>query len=452
MYIMFRKENMYNCFWFHQYRKMSVLYHHHDTIVYLAQHVKLLDLCIIKQISRKSSYYDQGLMEAMILKSLQHIGIPALYNLYETEEAIFLIEEYKEGVTLYSICQTEQLSYYSILSYGIQLCDILHYLHSQTPQVLHLDINPNNIIVHQEQVSLIDYSASIRLERKKYNGSRYGTLGYAAPEQFCRKPLDIRTDIYSFGKTLEMMVGQLEKRKEITKGTQALDKIIRTCTHSKKSRRYHSIQQVGSLLSKLYQEENSNNPKKEFNFVVAGTQNRIGTTHLALLLSSYLRTVYGDCLYVEKNQTRNAAYLIREEKRLGETGFYEYEQIPIMIFTDKEGNKNRAHSFSCTVTDLGVLSKENIHEFMKYTHRILVFGGKAHELSKTLNCLDLFPSMKKTYFLENFSSKHYSKEILAFIPKQQRFCFPYEPDLTVKRDSAIFSLLSIVVKGAENEE
>lgn len=446
--IMFRKEYMYNRIWFHEYQEMGVLYRHHDTIVYLAQHVKLLNLCVIKQINKGSTYFDQGLMEARILKSLQHNGIPLLYDHYETEDAIFLVEEYKEGETLYSICQSEQLSYQSILSFGIQLCNILYYLHSLSPSVLHLDINPNNIIVHEGQLSLIDFSAAIQLETKKYYGQRYGTPGYAAPEQFSIKPLDCRTDMYAFGKTLATMLSRLDQRMVTKKIVYGIEKIVRTCTRYKKLQRYHSIQQVGSLLSKLYQEEKSNEPKEELSYVVAGTQNRIGTTHMALLLSTYLKSVHGSCLYVERNLTKNASFLIREQKLLGETGFYEYEHIPIMPFADKEeDSQSMRHQFSCSVADLGVLTKDNIHEFMQYRNRIIVFGSKAHELSMTITCLKLLPSLTGTYFLENFVSYREDKIISQLMPDRQRFHFPYEPNLAFQNDSEIYSLFSKMEKG-----
>jgi serine/threonine-protein kinase len=391
-------------------------------------------------------------MEAKLLKSLHHLGIPKLYYQYETEDSVFLVEEYKEGETLYSICQSEQLSYQSILSFGIQLCDILQYLHSQPHPILHLDLNPNNIIVYQERLALIDFSAAICLESKKYYGQRYGTPGYAAPEQFNKKALNCRTDIFAFGKTLAFMLDKIEKVAIAQKTYLRLEKIIRTCIRQYKSQRFHSIQQVGSLLSELYQEVKSNGTKKELDYVIAGTQSRIGTTHLALLLSAYLRLVYGSCLYMEKNETRNAALLLREKGKLGKAGIYEYEQIPIRLVADKEhGDRRLSHEFACTVSDYGVLDQNNLNEFLKYSNRILVYGTKAYELPFTRNCLELLPSFAETKYFGNFSSQKEFEEIQMLFQSKHNYCLPYEPSFIIKKESEVFMLFAKMERGAKNE-
>lgn len=284
-----RKESMYQRIWFHQYQEIDVLYDHLDTIVYLTQHVKLLSFCIIKQINKSARYCHQAYMEVKLLRMLKHKGIPVLYQCYETEDAIYLIEEYKEGETLSSICQTQHLSYLSILSYGIQLCNILHYLHTHPEPILHLDVNPNNIILHENQLSLIDFSAAIKLEEARAAKLSFGTLAYAAPEQICGKGLDFRTDIFAFGKTLDFMLDHMEERDRFHLEGGKLKRIVRNCTHNIKLSRYRSIQQVGSLLSQLYESELGKDPKKELDCVVTDMPNRLTSNDFELWLSSYLR-------------------------------------------------------------------------------------------------------------------------------------------------------------------
>lgn len=436
---------MCNRIFFHQYRELKVLYQHQDTIVYLTQHVKLLNLCVIKQINKGSAYFYQGLMEAKLLKGLHHAGIPLYYEQYETESSLFLVEEYKAGESLYSICQSEQLSYSSILSYGIQLCDILQFLHSQPQPVLHLDLNPNNILIDQGRLSLLDFSAAICLEKEKYYGQRYGTLGYAAPEQYNQKAIEERTDIYSLGKVLQAMLDTVKMQEVSCKQFIGIEKIINRCTRHHKSRRYQSIQQVGSLLSKLYQKE-CVVPRKELDFVVAGTQSRIGTTHLAMLFSAYLKHVHGSCLYIERNGTGNAAKLVQECKKLGNMGFYEYEQVPIMPFGDKEVDQTLHGDFICTVTDYGVLNTNNVQEFMKYKNRFLVYGGKVHEKSYTWNCLKLLPTLADTYYFGNFMSQQEFKASEVLDMSKRVYRLPFEPCLKLSKKSEIVSVFSKIVK------
>ncbi len=428
-----------------QYLILKVLYQHQDTIVYLAQHVKLLNLCVIKQINKESTFFYQCFMEAKLLQALHHNGIPLYYKHYETEEAIYLVEEYKEGDSLYSICHIDQLSYPTILSYGIQLCDILHYLHSQPQPVLHLDLNPNNIVIDKGRLSLLDFSAAICLESKNYHGQRFGTIGFAAPEQYNQKSLDERTDIYAFGKVLKVML-DWAKQNEGNELRLNIEKIIKRCTRYHKSRRFRSIQQVGSLLSKLYQKI-SNGPRKELDFVVAGTQSRIGTTHLALLFSAYLKHVHGSCLYIEKNESGNAALLIQGNLKLGDAGFYEYEQIPIMLAVNDLVDQTRGQEFACTVTDYGVLTQQNVQEFMSFKNRILVFGSKAYEQQFTKSCLRLLPTSTDTYYLGNFMSKKEFKAIKSILDSKRVYRLPYEASMKLSKESELLSVFFRIERG-----
>ncbi len=66
------------------------------------------------------------------------------------------------------------------------MCDILNYLHSQNPPIIHRDIKPQNVIVDERgRVTLIDFGIS----RMYDAGARadtlcFGTRHYAAPEQY----------------------------------------------------------------------------------------------------------------------------------------------------------------------------------------------------------------------------------------------------------------------------
>ena len=96
-----------------------------------------------------------------------------------------------------------------------QMCDVLEYLHTHCPRILHLDIKPANIMIqHNGDICLIDFGISMLGD-----GTMKGlSLEYSSPEQYynacCMNEgrydellqLDERTDIYSFGATFYQFV------------------------------------------------------------------------------------------------------------------------------------------------------------------------------------------------------------------------------------------------------
>ena len=89
-----------------------------------------------------------------------------------------------------------------------QLCDVLTYLHDQTPPVIFRDLKPGNIMLtHQGQVKLIDFGIARFFKPGQTQDTVFlGTPGYAAPEQYGGLgQSDPRTDVYSLGVVLTHM-------------------------------------------------------------------------------------------------------------------------------------------------------------------------------------------------------------------------------------------------------
>ncbi|NEQ51710.1 MAG: AAA family ATPase, partial [Leptolyngbya sp. SIO3F4] len=102
-----------------------------------------------------------------------------------------------------------------VLTIGIQMADVLHYLGEH--RILHKDIKPANILIDPDtlQIQLIDFGLASLLpkEVQELRAPKYleGTLAYMAPEQTGRmnRGIDYRVDFYSLGVTLyELLTGQ----------------------------------------------------------------------------------------------------------------------------------------------------------------------------------------------------------------------------------------------------
>lgn len=113
-----------------------------------------------------------------------------------------------------------------------QLLDALGYLHSH--QVLHLDLKPDNILFTRinDDVKLIDLGCC-------YTDSFPDTQGYtsefAAPEQLSiiHCPLSIQTDIYAFGKILDLLPSSY-----------IYNKVVARCTAEYPKDRYQSVGEI----------------------------------------------------------------------------------------------------------------------------------------------------------------------------------------------------------------
>lgn len=165
-------------------------------------------------------------------------SIPRLYEYnnieHEGNKAIYLIEEYIDGVTLRDYLKNNvkvpvELALNMLEVLLITACDL------EKNQIVHRDIKPENIIIRSDGgICLLDFGIARHLSMPSLTLTKahFGpcTPGYAAPEQFrnLKKEIDIRADLFSIGVTVyESIVG---KHPFITDGSHPLDILKRTET------------------------------------------------------------------------------------------------------------------------------------------------------------------------------------------------------------------------------
>ncbi|MCD8336466.1 MAG: serine/threonine protein kinase [Lachnospiraceae bacterium] len=141
--------------------------------------------------------------ELDMMKHLNHPSLPKIIDVIEHDGFLWLIMEYIQG------CRLDQrvsqgMTCELLWTVAEQLSQVLVYLHTRKEPIIHLDIKPSNILIRPDQtLVLIDFGASIRGHPLEERAGKYGTRGFAAPEQqLSGKTVDARADIYGAGAVL----------------------------------------------------------------------------------------------------------------------------------------------------------------------------------------------------------------------------------------------------------
>jgi len=183
--------------------------------VYLAYDARA-DRSVVVKLMRPEQASDPSLRERFLQEGrlacrCSHPNIITTYVTDEDECGPYIVMERLQGQCLRDILNASgAMSVRDAIYVASQVAQALLYLHEIG--ILHRDIKPTNIFVAPNgHAKIFDFGiargGSFGLTRA---GDVIGTPNYMAPEQILGKPVDERTDIYSFGVLLfEMLAGSL---------------------------------------------------------------------------------------------------------------------------------------------------------------------------------------------------------------------------------------------------
>ncbi|MFC2088375.1 protein kinase [Calditrichota bacterium] len=183
--------------------------------VYLAQDNELDRLVAIKtlpaEILSDEAIKERFKREAKTAAALNHPNIVTIYEFGEFDHTNYIAMEYVEGISLKELITKRDISTEQVLNIAIQICEGLKEAHKAN--IIHRDLKPDNILIDKnERIKIVDFGLAKLKGAKQVTkeSTTLGTPNYMAPEQYQNSPIDMRTDIWSFGVILyEMINGEM---------------------------------------------------------------------------------------------------------------------------------------------------------------------------------------------------------------------------------------------------
>ena len=184
-------------------------------VVYLAEDTKLERKVAIKFLPRhiagNSEERERFKIEAKAAAALNHPNIATIHAIEESEDQIFIVMEYIDGVELKDKIKVGTIPVEETIKIAIQIAEGLGAAHKKG--IVHRDIKSSNIMITNDgKAKIMDFGlAKIKGGSQVTKiGSTIGTAAYMSPEQSRGEDVDQRTDIWSFGVVLyEMLSGEL---------------------------------------------------------------------------------------------------------------------------------------------------------------------------------------------------------------------------------------------------
>lgn len=350
-----------------KYRVLRALGRGGEGSVWLACHLQTEQLWAVKEIKKEKQ---RGQHELEMMKRIHNSSVSQIVDVLEDGKTIYLIMEYIRGRDLESwVRQEGRLSVWQVLDVGEQMADALCYLHSRSEPVYHLDLKPANIIrTAAGRLVLVDFGSARKAFQQEEN--RYGTVGFAAPEQYdLNKKVDGRTDIYGLGTVMYYLISGVRYSESLSKSRipgcpETLERIIRKCIQADPEQRWQSSRVLWREIRKLKKKMRS--IKRRYQMWAA--------LLLAILTAGLAVHKLPEEFRTQAEQVWDYEYLLEEALCAGEEDYAFYQKA---VFLHPE-RKDAYLQYLREADRDGVFSQEEERKFWKLLHTIPPGGDETY--------------------------------------------------------------------------
>lgn len=166
---------------------------------------------VLKEVATSNTREVPSLIsEKSLLERLKHPGVVGYHTLFNENGYYYLVLEYVPGEPLSAYLHPDRRpAPETVADWGVQLCEIFEYLHSQRPPIIYRDLKAENIMLCDGRIKLIDFGiARLHKGMRAKDTELMGSPATASPEHYGGAETDARSDIYTLGATLyELLSG-----------------------------------------------------------------------------------------------------------------------------------------------------------------------------------------------------------------------------------------------------
>jgi len=194
--------------------------------------------------------------EGKILERLAHEGIARINGTFAESGRRYMLLDYVHGKNLRQLVRLQGLqSVETALQWGLQMCDMLDYLHEQAPPVMHRDFTPDNLVLKDDgSLVLVDFGAANEFISTA-TGTLIGKQCYMPSEQVRGKSVP-QSDLYALGATLYFVLTGKDpvalsacRPSKVVEVPPELDGLIASLTHLEVQKRPQSASEVKRLIA-----------------------------------------------------------------------------------------------------------------------------------------------------------------------------------------------------------
>ncbi|MCC7510840.1 MAG: protein kinase [Planctomycetes bacterium] len=176
--------------------------------VYKAKHTGLDKLVAVKvlprELSRNDVLRERFMNEARMAGQLEHPNITPVYAVDTHDGQPYLVMQLVDGVPVSRLVSRQGVDPLLAVKIAAQVARGLAYAHKRS--VVHRDIKPDNLLIlNNGRVKISDFGVAAALGSDA-SGGHSGSPPYMSPEQCRGEPVDGRSDIYSLGVTLYLLL------------------------------------------------------------------------------------------------------------------------------------------------------------------------------------------------------------------------------------------------------